>query len=125
MMMSPVIGPNLRSATLVELLDLAARRASTRTLVTLLSVGGVGAIALLLLPHRAWVLAALCALPAAFGGWALARREAAALQAVDGTRPERLLLLTLAALSIGVGVAAFVVVIYAITFFLAGPAPVL
>jgi len=80
---------------------------------------------LLLLPHRAWVLGALCALPASFAGWALARREAAALEGIDGTRPERLLLLTLAAMSIGVGVAAFVVVIYAITFFLAGPAPVL
>lgn len=71
------------------------------------------------------VVGALCALPAAFGGWALARREAAVLEPDAGTQPERLLLLGLGALAIGVGVAAFVVVIYAITFFLAGPAPVL
>jgi hypothetical protein len=118
--------PTPNGETLPAALAHAAHRADWRVLAAL-CIGGAGGatVIALLAPHR-WVFALPLVLPATFGGWGLTERGIAMLD-TRGSPPTvaRLALQVVGMLVIAIGAVAFTVLAYAVTFLLAGPAPVL
>lgn len=112
--------------TLPGALILAAQRTSLRVLTGLLALCSVGAGAALRFSHRRVELAAPFVVVAAFAGWALTTRAQTALEPRGSeVAVERALLHAVGVALIVLGAVAFTVAVFALTFILAGPAPVL
>jgi hypothetical protein len=126
MMIPSAHAPAPNEETLPAALAHAARRADWRVLAALSVVGAAGAVAIFLIAPRRWLFALPLVVPAMFGAWGLADRAMATLDAAGSSRPAaRVALQILCGMVIAVGVVTLTVLAYAVTFKLAGPAPVL
>lgn len=118
------------SETLPGTLAIAGRSAPIRLLVALCALGTAATVAILLLARHWWILTTPLALGVTFGGWGLTEQARAAVNRRDALDPaQRFVLQTglriAGVLMILAGAVAFTILVFAITFFLAGDAPVL
>ncbi len=126
-----VIAPKLDSPasatdrTLFDLLGTAARGTPRARLADFFIAGTHGALATGEFATPWWLLAMPLACIAAFGAWSLAAREADELEATHAAAPVRRIALRAAkAAAVLLGVAAALVVIFALFLVLSGPAPI-
>jgi hypothetical protein len=132
MVISSAHTPAPPAETLPGTLAIAGREARVRVLVALCALGTIGAVAIAIFVTRRswWVLTTPFALLATFGGWGLTEQANAAIARLDIFDPteRRVLhatLRTAGVLLVITGAAAFTILVFAITFFLAGAAPIL
>jgi hypothetical protein len=132
MVISSAHTPAPPSESLAGTLAIAGRTAPIAVLITLATTGTIAVIAILVFARTHWVLALPFALLAKFGAWGLEEQGRAALprmQFAHLTSTQRYILdgilHTLGVLMIIAGAVASTVLILAVTFYLAGAAPVL
>jgi hypothetical protein len=130
MVISPAHAPAAKSESLGATLAAAGRSAPIWLLITLCATGAVATAAILIAAHRHWVLSLPFSLVASFGAWGLTeqgRGAASRMESLDGTERYVLNGILQAAGVLIVAVAAIVstILVFAVTFFIAGDAPVL
>jgi hypothetical protein len=130
MVISPAHAPAAQSESLGATLAAAGRSASIWLLVTLCSTGTAATAAILITARRHWVLSLPFLLVASFGAWGLTeqgRSAANRMRSLDAT--ERYIvngvLQAVGVLMIVAGAIASTILVFAVTFFIAGDAPVL
>lgn len=130
MVISSAHTPAPRAETLPGTLAIVGREARIRMLVALFAVGTIGAVAILVAARSRWVFTTPFALLATFAGWGLTEQASVAIARLNIFDPteQRVLhaiLRTVGVLMVITGAIAFTILVFAITFFLAGAAPIL
>ncbi len=111
--------------TLFELLAATARRMPTARLRDFFIIGAYGALGVGVFAAPWWLLAMPLVCLAAFGAWGLAERKVGELAASQDQPPAwRVALRAAAATAVVTGVAAALIVIFAVFLTLSGPAPI-
>lgn len=130
MVISPAHAPPAKSESLGAALA-AAGRSTPIWLLTILCAAGTVATAVILIAARAhWVLSLPFSLVAAFGAWGLTEQGRTAvneMQSLGATQRYVVnsILQATGILVIVAGVVASTILVFAVTFFLAGAAPIL
>jgi hypothetical protein len=130
MVISPAHAPAAQSESLGATLAVAGRSAPIWLLVTLCTTGTVATAAILIGARRHWVLSFPFLLVASFGAWGLMEQGRAAvnrMQSIDATKRYVLngILQVAAVLTVAVAAIVSTILVFAVTFFIAGDAPVL
>jgi hypothetical protein len=130
MVISPAHAPVPQSESLGATLAAAGRSAPIWLLTTLCVAGAAATGAMLVAVRAHWVLSLPFSLVAAFGAWGLTEHGRIAvnrLQSLDATNRYVLsgILQVAGVLLVAAGAVASTILVFAVTFFLAGDAPVL
>jgi hypothetical protein len=130
MVISPAHAPVPQSESLGATLAAAGRSAPIWLLTTLCATGTVATAAILMAARTHWVLSLPFSLVAAFGAWGLTEQGRTAvdrLQSLDATNRYVLngILQAAGVLLVVAGAVVSTILVFAVTFFLAGDAPVL
>ena len=130
MVISPAHAPPAQSESLGATLAAAGRSAPIWLLTTLCASGTIATAAILITARAHWVLALPFSLVAAFGAWGLTEQGRTAvnqMQSLDATERYVLngMLRAAGVLIVAAGAVASTILVFAVTFFIAGDAPVL
>jgi hypothetical protein len=130
MVISPAHASAAQSESLGATLAAAGRSAPIRLLAILCVTGTVAAAAILIAARHHWVLSLPFLLVATFGAWGLTEQGRAAanrMQSLDATERYVLngILQAVGILLVAAGAIASTILVFAVTFFIAGDAPVL
>jgi hypothetical protein len=128
MVISPAHAPPAKSESLGATLAAAGRSAPVWLLTTLCATGTAATTVILIAARTHWVLALPVALVAAFGAWGLTEQGRAAvnhMQPLDATQRYVVngILQAAGVVILIAGAAVSTILIFAVTFFLAGSAP--
>lgn len=130
MVISPAHAPAAQSESLGATLAAAGRSAPIWLLTTLCATGTIATAAILITARTHWVLSLPFSLVAAFGAWGLTeqgRTAVSQIQSLDATERYVLngMLRAAGVLIVAAGAVASTILVFAVTFFIAGDAPVL